>query len=341
MLVQDFDYVLPEELIAQTPLKERDQSRLLVYHRETGDIQHRIFSDVIDYLRPEDCLVLNDTRVLPARLLGHKCGSGGNVEFVLLKDLGDNCWEAMVNPGRRLGEGCEVEFGDGLLKATILKRLEEGTRLVRFEYDGIWQEVLDRVGIMPLPPYIHARLQDRERYQTVYSRINGSAAAPTAGLHFTKPLLERIAAKGTAIAYTTLHVGLGTFRPVKAEAVQEHKMHTEHFIMTEETAATINARKQAGGRIVAVGTTSCRVLETVSDADGVIHPMEGDTGIFIYPGYTFKAVDALITNFHLPKSTLLMLISAFAGKDEVMRFYNEAIAQRYRFFSFGDACLLL
>lgn len=341
MLVQDFDYTLPEELIAQTPLKDRDKSRLLVYDRKTKEIQHRIFSDIVEYIRPEDCLVLNNTRVLPARLLGKKSGTGGSVEMVLLKDLGDNQWEVLVNPGRRVKEGCIVEFGDGLLKARVIKRTEEGNRLVQFEYQGIWQEVLDKVGIMPLPPYIHATLEDKERYQTVYSKINGSAAAPTAGLHFTKELLEKIAQKGTEIAYLTLHVGLGTFRPVKEETVQDHKMHTEYYAVDEETAEKINARRRAGGRIIAVGTTSCRVLETVTTSDGVVHAGEGETGIFIYPGYTFKAVDALITNFHLPKSTLLMLISAFAGREEVLRFYGEAIAEKYRFFSFGDACLLL
>lgn len=341
MLVQDFDYTLPEELIAQTPLKDRDKSRLLVYDRKTKEIQHRIFSDIVEYIRPEDCLVLNNTRVLPARLLGKKSGTGGSVEMVLLKDLGDNQWEVLVNPGRRVKEGCIVEFGDGLLKAHVIKRTEEGNRLVQFEYQGIWQEILDTVGIMPLPPYIHATLEDKERYQTVYSKINGSAAAPTAGLHFTKELLETIAQKGTEIAYLTLHVGLGTFRPVKEETVQDHKMHTEYYAVDEETAEKINAKRRAGGRIIAVGTTSCRVLETVTTSDGVVHAGEGDTGIFIYPGYTFKAVDALITNFHLPKSTLLMLISAFAGREEVLRFYGEAIAEKYRFFSFGDACLLL
>lgn len=341
MLVQDFDYTLPEELIAQTPLKDRDKSRLLVYDRKTKEIQHRIFSDIVEYIRPEDCLVLNNTRVLPARLLGKKSGTGGSVEMVLLKDLGDNQWEVLVNPGRRVKEGCIVEFGDGLLKAHVIKRTEEGNRLVQFEYQGIWQEVLDKVGIMPLPPYIHATLEDKERYQTVYSKINGSAAAPTAGLHFTKELLEAIAQKGTEIAYLTLHVGLGTFRPVKEETVQDHKMHTEYYAVDEETAEKINAKRRAGGRIIAVGTTSCRVLETVTTSDGVVHAGEGETGIFIYPGYTFKAVDALITNFHLPKSTLLMLISAFAGREEVLRFYEEAIAEKYRFFSFGDACLLL
>lgn len=341
MLVQDFDYTLPEELIAQTPLKDRDKSRLLVYDRKTKEIQHRIFSDIVEYIRPEDCLVLNNTRVLPARLLGKKSGTGGSVEMVLLKDLGDNQWEVLVNPGRRVKEGCIVEFGDGLLKARVIKRTEEGNRLVQFEYQGIWQEVLDKVGIMPLPPYIHATLEDKERYQTVYSKINGSAAAPTAGLHFTKELLEKIAQKGTEIAYLTLHVGLGTFRPVKEETVQDHKMHTEYYAVDEETAEKINAKRRAGGRIIAVGTTSCRVLETVTTSDGIVHAGEGETGIFIYPGYTFKAVDALITNFHLPKSTLLMLISAFAGREEVLRFYEEAIAEKYRFFSFGDACLLL
>ena len=341
MLVQDFDYTLPGELIAQTPLKDRDKSRLLVYDRKTKEIQHRIFSDIVEYIRPEDCLVLNNTRVLPARLLGKKSGTGGSVEMVLLKDLGDNQWEVLVNPGRRVKEGCVVSFGDGLLNSHVIKRTEEGNRLVQFEYQGIWQEVLDTVGIMPLPPYIHATLEDKERYQTVYSKINGSAAAPTAGLHFTKELLETIAQKGTEIAYLTLHVGLGTFRPVKEETVQDHKMHTEYYAVDEETAEKINAKRRAGGRIIAVGTTSCRVLETVTTSDGIVHAGEGETGIFIYPGYTFKAVDALITNFHLPKSTLLMLISAFAGREEVLRFYGEAIAEKYRFFSFGDACLLL
>ncbi len=340
MQVSDFDYYLPEELIAQTPIEKRDESRLLVYDRAEDTVEHRVFKNIIDYIDEKDCLVLNNTRVLPARLLGNKRGSGGRVEFVLLKDLGDNRWEVIVNPGRRIQPGHVIDFGGGQLVAKVLERCPDGNRIVEFEYDGIWQEVLDRVGIMPLPPYIHSTLEDKERYQTTYSKINGSAAAPTAGLHFTTELLDALKAKGVGIAYTTLHIGLGTFRPVKVETIEEHQMHSEYYCMDRETADYINQRRQNGGRIIAVGTTSCRVLETVTDENGIVHDGTGNTQIFIYPGYKFKAVDALITNFHLPKSTLLMLVSALAGRENVLKIYNEAVEERYRFFSFGDSMFI-
>lgn len=341
MLVSDFDYNLPEELIAQTPIEKRDESRLLVYDRATGKTEHTQFKHVIDYIDEKDCLVLNNTRVLPARLLGNKKDSGGRVEFVLLKNMGDDKWEVLVNPGKRIQPGHIVEFGNGTLTAQVLEHCAGGNRIVKFFYNGIWQEVLDKVGTMPLPPYIHSTLKDKERYQTVYSKIEGSAAAPTAGLNFTIELLDRLKEKGVGIAYTTLHIGLGTFRPVKVDKIEDHEMHSEFYHMDEETARYINERRANGGRIICVGTTSCRVLETVTTPDGIVHAGEGNTNIFIYPGYKFKAVDALITNFHLPKSTLLMLVSAFAGKENVMRFYNEAIEKKYRFFSFGDTSLIL
>ncbi len=341
MQVSDFDYYLPEELIAQTPSPIRDEARLLVYNRELDTITHTKYKNMVDYINPEDCIVLNNTRVLPARLLGNKKDSGGKVEFVLLKNLGDDKWEVLVNPGRRIQPGHIIEFGNGLLVAEIVERCPDGNRIVKFKYDGIWQEVLDKVGTMPLPPYIHTTLEDRERYQTVYSKIEGSAAAPTAGLNFSNDMLEALKSKGTAIAYTTLHIGLGTFRPVKVEKIEDHDMHSEYYHMDEETAALINARRANGGRIICVGTTSCRVLETVTDDNGIVHPGEGNTQIFIYPGYKFKAVDALVTNFHLPKSTLLMLVSAFAGRDNALKFYEEAIKERYRFFSFGDTSFII
>ena len=341
MQVDEFDYYLPEELIAQTPLEKRDESRLLVYNRQTDTIEHRQFKNIIDYISPKDCLVLNNTRVLPARLLGNKKDSGGKVEFVLLKNISGDKWEVLVNPGRRIQPGHIIEFGDGLIEAEVLERCDDGNRIVEFKYDGVWQEVLDKVGIMPLPPYIHSTLEDKERYQTAYSKINGSAAAPTAGLHFTNELLDKLQEKGVGIAYTTLHIGLGTFRPVKVDKLEDHKMHSEFYHMDEATAQYINERRANGGRIISVGTTSCRVLETVTTPDGIVHAGEGNTSIFIYPGYKFKAVDALITNFHLPKSTLLMLISALAGKDNVMKFYKEAIDEKYRFFSFGDASFII
>ncbi len=341
MQVNDFDYYLPEELIAQTPLEKRDESRLLVYNRADKSITHTQFKNIIDYISPKDCLVLNNTRVIPARLLGNKKGSGGKVEFVLLNNKGDDKWEVLVNPGRRIQPGHIIEFGDGELTAEVLEHCPDGNRIVQFHYDGIWQEVLDRVGIVPLPPYIHEKLADKERYQTVYTKINGSAAAPTAGLHFTKELLEELQNKGVGLAYTTLHIGLGTFRPVKVDKIEDHEMHSEYYHMDEQTAEYINERKRNGGRIISVGTTSCRVLETVTTDDGIVHGGEGNTQIFIYPGYKFKAVDALITNFHLPKSTLLMLVSALAGREEVLRFYQEAIEEKYRFFSFGDSSFIM
>lgn len=340
MKTSDFDYRLPEELIAQTPLEKRDESRLMVLHRCDGSREHRSFKDVIGYLNPEDTLVVNDTRVLPARLIGKKAGSGGRIEFLLLKRLDGDTWEVLVKPGRKALEGVEVVFGEGRIRAHILKHLDEGVRHVAFSYEGVFEEALDEVGVMPLPPYIHASLQDRERYQTVYARQTGSAAAPTAGLHFTPQLLEAIRAKGVAIVPVLLHVGLGTFRPVKVEDVASHVMHSEYYEVSPEAARTLNERRLAGGRIVCVGTTSARTLETVTTASGVVMPGSGQTSIFIYPGYRFKAVDALITNFHLPQSTLLMMISALAGRDRVLAAYREAVEKRYRFFSFGDAMLI-
>lgn len=340
MKTSDFDYRLPEELIAQTPLEKRDESRLMVLHRCDGSREHRSFKDVIGYLNPEDTLVVNDTRVLPARLIGKKAGSGGRIEFLLLKRLDGDTWEVLVKPGRKALEGVEVVFGEGRIRARILKHLDEGVRHVAFSYEGVFEEALDEVGVMPLPPYIHASLQDRERYQTVYARQTGSAAAPTAGLHFTPQLLETIRAKGVAIVPVLLHVGLGTFRPVKVEDVASHVMHSEYYEVSPEAARTLNERRLAGGRIVCVGTTSARTLETVTTASGVVMPGSGQTSIFIYPGYRFKAVDALITNFHLPQSTLLMMISALAGRDRVLAAYREAVEKRYRFFSFGDAMLI-
>ncbi len=340
MKTSDFDYRLPEELIAQTPLEKRDESRLMVLHRCDGSREHRSFKDVTGYLNPEDTLVVNDTRVLPARLIGKKAGSGGRIEFLLLKRLAGDTWEVMVKPGRKALEGVEVVFGEGRIRARILKHLDEGVRHVAFSYEGVFEEALDEVGVMPLPPYIHASLQDRERYQTVYARQAGSAAAPTAGLHFTPQLLAAIRAKGVAIVPVLLHVGLGTFRPVKVEDVASHVMHSEYYEVSPEAARTLNERRLAGGRIVCVGTTSARTLETVTTASGVVMPGSGQTSIFIYPGYRFKAVDALITNFHLPQSTLLMMISALAGRDRVLAAYREAVEERYRFFSFGDAMLI-
>lgn len=339
MKTSDFDYRLPEELIAQTPLEKRDESRLMVLHRCDGSREHRSFKDVIGYLNPEDTLVVNDTRVLPARLIGKKAGSGGRIEFLLLKRLDGDTWEVLVKPGRKALEGVEVVFGEGRIRARILKHLDEGVRHVAFSYEGVFEEALDEVGVMPLPPYIHASLQDRERYQTVYARQTGSAAAPTAGLHLPQ-LLEAIRAKGVAIVPVLLHVGLGTFRPVKVEDVASHVMHSEYYEVSPEAARTLNERRLAGGRIVCVGTTSARTLETVTTASGVVMPGSGQTSIFIYPGYRFKAVDALITNFHLPQSTLLMMISALAGRDRVLAAYREAVEERYRFFSFGDAMLI-
>ena len=340
MKTSDFYYDLPQELIAQTPLQQRDFSRLLVLHKEDGSLEHRHFYDILDHLRPEDCLVMNNSRVLPARLLGHRHPGGGAAEVLLLQDKGDGVWECLVKPGRKLQEGAEISFGDGLLTATVKKVLESGNRLVQFRYEGIFLEILERLGKMPLPPYIKEELQDGERYQTVYSKINGSAAAPTAGLHFTKELLEKIAQKGVKLAYVTLHVGLGTFRPVKVEDVTDHHMHSEFCMLSQETAEILNSTRKGGGRIVCVGTTSCRTLESLVEADGTFRERSAWTDIFIYPGYRFKAMDALITNFHLPESTLIMLVSAFAGYDPVMNAYREAVKERYRFFSFGDAMLI-
>lgn len=340
MKVSDFNYDLPEELIAQEPVSDRQMSRLLVLDRNSGSMEHRIFKDILEYINEGDCLVLNDTRVIPARLLGEKEGTGGKIEFVLLKKVEKDIWEVILKPGKRAKPGSRFVFGDGMLKAEVIKIVEEGNRLVRFEYDGVFEEVLDRVGIVPLPPYITKKLEDAERYQTVYSKYKGSAAAPTAGLHFTNELLKEIEQKGVDIAYVTLHVGLGTFRPVKVEDVLEHKMHSEYYRINEEDCQKINSAKEKGKRVIAVGTTSCRVLETVGDDNGRINPESGWTDIFIYPGYKFKVVDALITNFHLPESTLIMLVSALAGRDRVMEAYNMAVRERYRFFSFGDAMFI-
>ena len=340
MKTSDFDYILPPELIAQTPAEKRDSSRLLCLDRESGAYAHHHFYELPDFLRPGDCLILNDSRVLPARLLGHRLPGGGACEVLLLIDRGENVWECIVRPGKHLRTGAKLSFGDGELTAEVADVLPDGNRLVRFFYEGIFLEVLERLGKMPLPPYIKAELGDRERYQTVYSRVNGSAAAPTAGLHFTPELLERIAAKGVRLGYVTLHVGLGTFRPVKEEDVEAHEMHREYCTVPEETAALINETKANGGRVVCVGTTSCRTVESWAGEDGTMKASTGWTGIYIYPGYRFKVMDALITNFHLPQSTLLMLVSAFAGREHVLAAYEEAVREKYRFFSFGDAMFI-
>ena len=340
MKTHDFYYDLPEELIAQTPLQRRDGSRLLVLDKETGAWEHRHFFDLPEYLRPGDCLILNNSRVLPARLLGAREGTGGACEVLLLKDQGNKTWECLVRPGRRLRPGARIVFGGGELTAEIVSETEGGGRLVRFEYEGIFLEVLERLGKMPLPPYIKEELQDQERYQTVYSKITGSAAAPTAGLHFTPELLERIRAMGVNIGYVTLHVGLGTFRPVQAEDVLDHEMHSEYCEIPAETAALINETKKNGGRVICVGTTSCRTIESWAGEDGTMRPCSGWTKIFIYPGYRFKVLDALVTNFHLPESTLVMLVSALAGREHILAAYEEAVRERYRFFSFGDAMFI-
>ena len=339
MKTSDFWYDLPEELIAQTPLEQRDTSRLLVLDKDTGDVKHQHFYDIIEYLRPGDCLVMNDSRVLPARLLGHR-PTGGAVEVLLLRDLGSKRWECLCKPGRKMQVGHEVIFGDGELTATVVEVQDTGNRVVEFHYDGIFLEVLERLGKMPLPPYIKAELQDQERYQTVYSREVGSAAAPTAGLHFTNELLDKIREKGVKTAFVTLHVGLGTFRPVKAEDISEHHMHAELCMISAETAAVLNETRAAGGRIICVGTTSCRTLESLVNEDGSFEAKSKWTEIFIFPGYQFKAMQALITNFHLPESTLVMLVSAFAGRENVLSAYEEAVRERYRFFSFGDAMFI-
>ena len=339
MKKSDFYFDLPEELIAQTPLERRDASRLLLLDHETGEITHKHFFDLPDYLNPGDCLVLNDSRVLPARLMGNRL-TGGAVEVVLLRDLGEGKWECLTRPGRKTKPGTDLTFGEGLLRATVTDALDDGNKVLQFHYDGIFLEILDQLGKMPLPPYIKAELQDRERYQTVYSREIGSAAAPTAGLHFTEELLDRIRAKGVKVCFLTLHVGLGTFRPVKEEDILDHVMHSEYCVIPDETAKTINETKASGGRVIAVGTTSCRTLESFTEPDGTVLAKGGWTDIFIYPGYTFKCIDALVTNFHLPESTLIMLVSALAGRENVLRAYQIAVNERYRFFSFGDAMFI-
>lgn len=340
MKTHDFYYELPPELIAQTPLARRDGSRLMTLDRRTGAVSHRHFYDIVDLLEPGDCLVMNDSRVLPARLLGHRVPTGGAVEVLLLTDKGDGVWECLTKPGRKTHTGTELSFGNGELTATVVGETDGGNKLVQFHYEGIFLEVLERLGKMPLPPYIKEELQDPERYQTVYSRVTGSAAAPTAGLHFTKELLENIAAKGVTLAYVTLHVGLGTFRPVKAEDVTEHHMHSEFCMISQQTADLLNQTKREGHRVVCVGTTSCRTLESLAKDDGTFEESSAWTDIFIYPGYRFKAMDALITNFHLPESTLVMLVSAFAGREHVLHAYELAVQERYRFFSFGDAMFI-
>ena len=339
MKTSDFFYDLPEELIAQTPLEQRDSSRLLKLDRNTGAIEHKVFSQILDELEPGDTLVMNDSRVLPARLLGHR-PTGGAVEVLLLRDLGDKKWECLCKPGRKMQVGSRVIFGSGQLSATVTEIRDDGNRVVEFDYEGIFLEVLEQLGKMPLPPYIKEELQDQERYQTVYSRAVGSAAAPTAGLHFTRELLDRVREKGVNTAFVTLHVGLGTFRPVKAENIHDHHMHAELCMITRETAELLNETRARGGRIICVGTTSCRTLESLVNEDGTFEAKSKWTEIFIYPGYTFKAMDGLITNFHLPESTLVMLVSAFAGREHVLAAYEEAVRERYRFFSFGDAMFI-
>ena len=340
MKTHDFYFDLPEELIAQTPLEKRDNSRLMTLDKKTGEWTHRHFYDLPELLLPGDCLIMNDSRVLPARLLGHRLPGGGACEVLLLIDRGDKTWECLVRPGRRMRKGTKLSFGDGALTGEVAEELEGGNRLVRFDYEGIFLELLERLGKMPLPPYIKAELQDQERYQTVYSRVNGSAAAPTAGLHFTKELLAEIASKGIGLGYVTLHVGLGTFRPVKEEDITDHDMHSEYCVIPHETADLINRTRESGGRVICVGTTSCRTLESWAAEDGHVEAKAGWTNIFIYPGYRFKVMDGLITNFHLPESTLIMLVSALAGREHVLAAYEEAVRQRYRFFSFGDAMFI-
>ena len=339
MNVSEFNYNLPEELIAQTPLEKRDESRLMVLNRETETIEHRKFKNIIEYLKPGDCLVRNNTKVLPARIYGSK-ETGAKIEFLLLNNIEGDIWETIVRPGNKLHIGTNVIFGEGKLIAEILDIMPGGTRKVKFTYEGIFNEILDEIGLMPLPPYIHEELKENDRYQTVYAKYNGSAAAPTAGLHFTPELLKQIEEKGVKIANVTLHVGIGTFRPLKEEKVENHEMHSEHYYIKQEDAEIINETKKNGGRVIAVGTTSCRVLETVADENGMVQETEGDTKIFIYPGYKFKCLDALITNFHLPQSTLLMLVSSLAGKEYIMKAYEEAVKEKYRFFSFGDAMFI-
>lgn len=339
MKVSEFSYELPEKLIAQTPIEKRDEAKLMVLNKEKQTIEHKVFKDIIDYLEPGDCLVRNNTKVLPARLYGKK-ETGAKVEFLLLNQIEGDIWESIVRPGNKLHVGTKVIFGNGILEAEILEIMPGGTRKVEFKYKGIFNEILDQIGLMPLPPYIHEELKQNDRYQTVYAQYNGSAAAPTAGLHFTEELLKKIEEKGVKIANVTLHVGIGTFRPVKVENIEEHEMHSEHYYIKQEDVEKINETKKQGKRVIAVGTTSCRVLESISKENGMVHVSEGDTKIFIYPGYKFKCIDGLITNFHLPESTLLMLVSALAGKEYIMKAYNEAVAKEYKFFSFGDAMFI-
>lgn len=341
MKTSDFYFDLPQELIAQDPLEDRSSSRLLVLDRESGKTQHRVFRDIIEYLNPGDCLVVNNTKVIPARLYGSKIGTDAKIEVLLLKRRENNVWETLVKPGKKCRVGARISFGEGLLIGEVIDVVDEGNRLIRFEYEGIFEEILDKLGQMPLPPYIHHQLKDKNRYQTVYAKHDGSAAAPTAGLHFTPELLEEIRKKGVHIAHVTLHVGLGTFRPVKVEDVTDHHMHSEFYIVEPEQAELINRVKKEGGKIVAVGTTSCRTLESATDENGILKAGSGWTDIFIYPGYQFKMIDRLITNFHLPESTLMMLVSALAGKDKIMAAYEEALKERYRFFSFGDAMFIM
>jgi S-adenosylmethionine:tRNA ribosyltransferase-isomerase len=337
----DFYFDLPQELIAQDPLEDRSASRLLVLNRKTGAVEHHTFKEIMNYVRSGDCLVLNNTKVIPARLMGVKEDTGAAIEVLLLKRRDNDVWETLVKPGKKARPGAKIVFGDGCLRAEVLDVVEEGNRLLRFDYEGIFEEVLDRLGEMPLPPYITHKLQDKNRYQTVYAKYEGSAAAPTAGLHFTEELLAQIEEMGVKIAYVTLHVGLGTFRPVKADNILEHHMHSEHYEVTPETAELINRTKESGGRVICVGTTSCRTVESAADESGRVQPGCGDTEIFIYPGYRFKVLDCLITNFHLPESTLVMLVSALAGRENVLAAYREAVEERYRFFSFGDAMLVI
>ena len=341
MKTSDFYYDLPKELIAQDPLEDRSSSRLLVLHRKSGRVEHRVFTDIVEYLKPGDCLVRNNTKVIPARLYGTRVDTGATIELLLLKRMENDGWETLVKPGKKARQGAVISFGDGILTGEIIDVKEDGNRLIQFRYEGIFEEILDQLGQMPLPPYITHTLKDKNRYQTVYAKYEGSAAAPTAGLHFTEELFQKLEEKGVLVANVTLHVGLGTFRPVKVDDVSKHHMHTEFYQVTKEEADKINKAKQAGGRIVCVGTTSCRTIESAADENGVLKPGQGDTDIFIYPGYSFKMMDVLITNFHLPESTLLMLVSALAGKEQVMRVYEEAVQERYRFFSFGDAMIIL
>ena len=341
MKTSDFYFDLPKELIAQDPLEDRSASRLLVLNKETGEMEHRIFKDIVEYLNPGDCLVINDTKVIPARLFGSKVGTDAKIEILLLKRRENDIWETLVKPGKKVRPGTKIAFGEGLLMGEVLEVAEEGNRLIRFTYDGIFEEILDQLGQMPLPPYITHQLKDKNRYQTVYAKHDGSAAAPTAGLHFTPELLEKIKEKGVRIAHVTLHVGLGTFRPVKVEDVTAHHMHSEFYVVEEDQAELINRTKTEGGKVVCVGTTSCRTIESAADDQGILHAGSGWTDIFIYPGYCFKILDRLITNFHLPESTLLMLVSALAGKEHIEAAYKEAVKEKYRFFSFGDAMLIV